>query len=329
MVDGVLDIVNGELAQIKFSGQFEQDPSGSPLDYFYVELYNAESDKIINLSIDNYELDENMSFSIYYDASWDSGKYIPRYASLSDEAGNYISAHSDDEILTEKEIADFKKSTGIDLSSNAFNFLVNNSKADTSPPVISDLSITGEYLGQVNGVNTLSVVPGQDSSVMIKGKVSDEPAGFESLWIELLEKYSGSTVSVHIDSYEVDSNGNFEASFDFEYLSGGEWILGGFNINDRANNEAYYWTDGKNTDNSAWEIKQIQILKTLGVDVSSFDIIVQNENTDTTVPTISNVVLNYDQDTSRIIFKGDIADDLSGFDDLWLRLENKEASEHF
>ena len=40
-MDGVLDIVNGESAQIKFSGQFEKDPTGSPLDYFYVELYNT------------------------------------------------------------------------------------------------------------------------------------------------------------------------------------------------------------------------------------------------------------------------------------------------
>ena len=100
MVDGVLDIVNGESSQIQFSGQFEQDITGSPLDYFYVELYNAKSEKIIYLSVDNYELDENMAFSFYYDASWDSGKYIPRYASLSDEAGNYVSADSEDDKLT-------------------------------------------------------------------------------------------------------------------------------------------------------------------------------------------------------------------------------------
>ena len=138
------------------------------MDYFYVELYNAESDKTINLSIDNYELDENMAFSFYYDASWDSGKYIPRYASLSDEAGNYVSAYSDDDKLTDKVIADFKKSTGIDLSSNTFNLSVSNSKADTSPPVISDLSITGENLSLLNGIKTLSVIPGQDSSVKIQ-----------------------------------------------------------------------------------------------------------------------------------------------------------------
>ena len=40
------------------------------------------------------------------------------------------------------------------------------------------------------------------------------------------------------------------------------------------------------------------------------------------------MVLNYDQDTSRVIFNGDIQDDLSGFDYLWLRLANQEASEH-
>ena len=299
------------------------------MDYFYVELYNTDSGKTIHLSVDNYELDENMAFSFYYDASWDSGKYIPRYASLSDEAGNYVSAYSDDDKLTDKAIADFKKSTGIDLSSNTFNFSVNNSKADTSPPVISDLSIIGENLSLLNGIKTLSVVPGQDSSVKVQGTISDEPAGFDSLWIELLEKNSGSRVSGSIDLYEVDSSGNFEVVFDFEYLTGGDWILGGFNINDRANNEAYYWTDGQNPGNSSWEKEQIKILDAIGVDVGSFEINVENENTDSTAPVISNAVLNYDQDTSRVIFNGDIKDDLSGFDYLWLRLENQEAQSIF
>ena len=195
--------------------------------------------------------------------------------------------------------------------------------------MISDLSITGENLSLLNGIKTLSVVSGQDSSVKVQGTISDEPAGFDSLWIELLEKNSGSRVSGSIDSYEVDSSGNFEVVFDFEYLAGGDWILGGFNINDRANNEAYYWTDGQNPGNSSWEKEQIEILKAIGVDINSFEINVGNENTDSTAPVISNVVLNYDQDTSRVVFNGDIKDDLSGFDYLWLRLENQEVSEHF
>ena len=328
--DGVLDIVSGESAQIKFSGQFEKEETGSLLNYFYIELYNEKDDKIINLSVDNYELDEDMSFEFYYDASWDSsGKYTPRYASLSDEAGNYVSAYSDDQKLTDKEIADFKKSTGIDLSSNTFNFTVNNSKADTSPPLISGLSITGENLSLINGVNTLSLLSEMDSSVKVNGTVSDEPAGFDHLWIELLEKNSGATISRYIDSYDVDSDGNFEIEFDFQYLRAGEWILGGLDINDRANNEAYYWTDGKTSDSSDWQNHQIEILKEIGVNVDSFNITVQNENTDITTPEVSNVVLNYDPNTSRISFNGDVTDDLSGFDYLWLRLENKEASEHF
>ena len=52
-----------------------------------------------------------------------------------------------------------------------------------------------------------------------------------------------------------------------------------------------------------------------------------NESSDKTPPVLSNVKLTYDQKTSRIQFSGDIQDDRSGFETLWIRLESDSTDE--
>ena len=68
--DGVLDIINGESSVIKFEGSIDIG-KGSSLDNLYVELHNLESNKSIYLNIDDYQLDRDSSFDIFYDATWD------------------------------------------------------------------------------------------------------------------------------------------------------------------------------------------------------------------------------------------------------------------
>ena len=329
LTDGILDISNGESALLKYNGNFS-DGTGSGFDYFYVDLYNNVTQQSIYLNIGDYEIDANGNFAIEHDASWSSGTYRPQSASIRDKADNYASVWSgnEDELLSANQIIRFKEATGIDLSSNAFNFTVENNQADSTPPTISNLSVSGAALSSSNGVQTLNVQPGTDSTISVSGQISDQPAGFDYLWLKLTEKQSGASVSQWVDAYEISATGDFKLDFDFSYLRSGDWVLGGFDISDQANNYVSYWNDLDGNIGS-WEQQQIDKLKTIGVDIEDFNITVNNGNSDSLAPKFSNTQLSFDTQTSQLKFTGDITDDRSGFDYLWLRLEDKTTNKSF
>ena len=95
----------------------------------------------------------------------------------------------------------------------------------------------------VDGVKTLTIQPGADSTLSVSGRISDEPSGFESMWVQLVEKQSGATVSEWIDAYEINDQGDFKLDFDFSFMRSGDWTLGGFDIYDYAGNSVNYWND--------------------------------------------------------------------------------------
>ena len=179
--DGILDVSNGESALLNYQASFD-DGTGSGFDYFSVDLYNIDTKQTIYFGASDYDLDANGQLNIEVDASWASGTYRPSWASLSDKANNYASAYSNDgEVLSSSQIVRFQQATGIDLSSNAFNFTINNDTADVVPPSIRDLEVGGSALSNVGGVQTLTIQPGADSILSISGQISDEPSGFESM----------------------------------------------------------------------------------------------------------------------------------------------------
>ena len=84
----------------------------------------------------------------------------------------------------------FKSITGIDLSSNTFNFTINNDQADVSPPSVRDFSVEGDFLFNPVGSRSLDITSGDNATVSITGSVVDEIAGFDNLWVELRERES-------------------------------------------------------------------------------------------------------------------------------------------
>ena len=146
------------------------------------------------------------------------------------------------------------------------------------------------------------------------------------MWIQLKEKQSGATISEWIDEYEVDDKGEFKLDFDFSFLRSGDWCLGGFDIYDYAGNSVNYWNDLDGPIGS-WEQQQIDQMLEIGIDVNDFNVTVNNSNADSLVPVVENASLVFDEQTSQLKFKGDVTDDRSGFDYLWLRFEDRDSDQ--
>ena len=223
----------------------------------------------------------------------------------------------------------FKSITGIDLSSNTFNSTINNDQADVSPPSVRDFSVEGDFLFNPVGSRSLDITSGDNATVSITGSVVDEIAGFDNLWVEFRERESGNTVSQSVDAYQLEPSGKFAMEFDFSYQRSGEWFLGGLQLSDRANNEVFYWDDSSDSNLTDWQEVQLQKLGDLGLNINNFSFSVFNDNDDRKIPSFDNVSLDFDQQSSVLSFTGNVSDDKSGFDFLWLRFENSTTLMNF
>ena len=281
--DGIIDLTGGESPKLDLIIKFP-DLIGKDLNttaekaWLSFQVENKEtmvSKTLFVFSPSRFDLSNFNSLSgelkLSTDVSWFSaGNYFLRFSIIADADGDLVQYFRSGVVAEDirKDQDAFKFKTGIDPSSNYFEFNVKNNKADTEPPAIK----IEQFVYDSKSINSTTEFISIIGSITDLNKDGTEGSGVESLRLSYINKHDDEIENFDflITESDLDSSGKFSKKFPVSSLSSGTWLPSFISWQDKAENYKFYNFRDEYSNRQLRINEKIKFNATTGVDLDQF-----------------------------------------------------------